>query len=44
MTMISCINIKCTKKNYYNNMEKFKKQLEDNDDWSKNKIYEYIIK
>ena len=31
-------------KNYNNNMEKFKKQLEDNDDWSKNKIYEYIIK
>ena len=27
----------------YNNMEKFKKQLEDNDDWSKNKFYEYIM-
>ena len=30
-------------KNYNNNMEKFKKQLEDNDDWSKNKFYEYIM-
>ena len=30
-------------KNYYNNMEKFKKQLEDNEDWSKNKFYEYIM-
>ena len=24
-------------------MEKFKKQLEDNEDWSKNKFYEYIM-
>ena len=30
-------------KNYNNNMEKLKKQLEDNDDWSKNKFYEYIM-
>ena len=30
-------------KNYNNNMEKFKKQLEDNDNWSKNKFYEYIM-
>lgn len=30
-------------KNYNNNMEKFKKQLEDNDDWNKNKFYEYIM-
>ena len=28
-------------KNYNNNMEKFKKQLEDNDDWSKNKFLKY---
>ena len=30
-------------KNYNNNMERLKKQLEDNDDWNKNKFYEYIM-